>query len=412
MTCRSTLRNCALVCRDWLPASRHALFSDVELQAPDMWDLFLERVVNVGARGNAAFRDPLASHEPPGEAPMGSKVKRTRKLDPGVRGQYVIPVLAGSLPKLECLTLSGLDWDWNPSHRTTFGMFSQFTSLRRLTFVVYKFPSFCSFRCVLVSLPALEDLNCLDVHWPSAPQPSILALQSGRPALRVLFMSFVCRACAFALLEWLIHTPISSTLVDIGLRPLWGFKLDPPPEQHDSFNTGRKLSDVTQVLAHSICVAHLFQAEMLEDMPYESFWSGFSNLETLDLKLNPAERPRTADMLRALPARIHTLIIRPTSSRDPALRVSDHLIEEDGEIKAMRTNGLELLDSVMSRDNFKDLTHLSFEISGLREVLTPVRESTMEAIQRKLPTMHHRGCLDLQLHFFDDQPAPSSFSES
>ena len=80
----------------------------------------------------------------------------------------------------------------------------------------------------------------------------------------------------------------------------------------------------------------------------------------------------------------------------------------------MRTNGLELPDLVLSRNNLKDLARLSIEISGLHEVLNPLRGSTLvlDAIQRKLPTMHHRGCLALELHFFADVPAPSSSAES
>ena len=127
-------------------------------------------------------------------------------------------------------------------------------------------------------------------------------------------MSFMYHTCVVALLEWLIHTPTSSTLVDIGLHPLWD--LDSSFQQHNSFNIGRKLNDFTQVFARSIRVAHLSQTEILEDMSCgssflssvayfmlnaspsdESFWSGFSKLETFDLKVNPAARPHTADML-------------------------------------------------------------------------------------------------------------------
>lgn len=76
---------------------------------------------------------------------------------------------------------------------------------------------------VLVSLLALEELNYLDVHWPSrsAPQYSILAL---RPSIAVIgsggsLFVFPTLSCV-TLIEWLIHTPTSSTLVDIGLHTL------------------------------------------------------------------------------------------------------------------------------------------------------------------------------------------------
>ncbi len=38
---RQTLRNCTLVCRDWLPTSQHVLFSDVVLTRPAAWESFL-----------------------------------------------------------------------------------------------------------------------------------------------------------------------------------------------------------------------------------------------------------------------------------------------------------------------------------------------------------------------------------
>ena len=122
---------------------------------------------------------------------------------------------------------------------------SSWSHLRRLQVPVVLRP-----RRVLVSLPALEEMNWLDVHWPSAPPYSILALQSRRLVLVVLFMSFMYHTCVVALLEWLIHTPTSSTLVDIGLHPLWD--LDSSFQQHNSFNIGRKLNDFTQVFARSI----------------------------------------------------------------------------------------------------------------------------------------------------------------
>ena len=43
---KQTLRNCTLVCRDRLPASRHALFSHVVLTSPAAWDSFVLWIVD------------------------------------------------------------------------------------------------------------------------------------------------------------------------------------------------------------------------------------------------------------------------------------------------------------------------------------------------------------------------------
>ena len=132
-------------------------------------------------------------------------------------GQCVIPILAGHLPNLSSLILA-VDWNLRPVHPTTFGMFSQFTSVRELRLSSSTFPSFCAFRRVLVSLPALKHLLCWEVQWSSAPQPSILPIRSERPALHSLDTLFFFRGCILALLEWLIHTPTRSTLVDWDLE--------------------------------------------------------------------------------------------------------------------------------------------------------------------------------------------------
>ncbi|KAI1796746.1 hypothetical protein LXA43DRAFT_572679 [Ganoderma leucocontextum] len=69
-----TLRSCALVHRDWLPASWHALLSSVELRSPPAWDSFLSGVVNseemrpwLASIQHLDFVDPLThTHYPSG----------------------------------------------------------------------------------------------------------------------------------------------------------------------------------------------------------------------------------------------------------------------------------------------------------------------------------------------------------
>ncbi|PIL24899.1 hypothetical protein GSI_12786 [Ganoderma sinense ZZ0214-1] len=213
-------------------------------------------------------------------------------------------------------------------------------------------------------------------------------------------MSLGCDPCGFALLEWLIHTPTASTLVDLRLSLSYS-----SPTHQNRTRPDRKLDDYIQVFAPSIRWAEF--GRMSTRAPRDEIsLSGFSKLESLDLEATDGEWSRVADMLRALPARLHTLVFLP-AAWDPSSRESDRLIEEDGEFKAMRTNDLELLDPVLSRDNFKGLRRLTFKLDGYRDVLDPLRETILETIQLKLPTLHSRGCLDLQLNCYERVTLPA-----
>lgn len=110
-------------------------------------------------------------------------------------------------------------------------------------------------------------------------------------------------------------------------------------------------------------------------------------------------------MLKALSSRLNILCLRVSPERDT--RNDDLLVEENGELKVMKSNGLELLDPVLSRDNFKDLSCLYFGVSGYCDTMSPLRERTLEFIRQKLPTLCKRKTLDIQLEwdFRDRDPA-------
>ena len=135
--------------------------------------------------------------------------------------------------------------------------------------------------------------------------------------------------------------------------------------------------------------------------------SRFASLNILRLEIRRDEWTSIADMLRSLPGRLNTLHFQV--SHESRTRNDDRLVEEDGELKAMKINGLELLDPVLSRDNFKDLSWLDFCIAGYRDALSPLRERTLEFIQQKLPTLHKCKTLDIQLWFqYSDRESPFS----
>ena len=259
---RQALLNCALVCRDWLPASQRVLFSAVELGGSEAWGSFVRWVVDadegrpwLASIHSFTFKDQWYRYGP--ASPRGLLPESISRW----KGQHVVPILAGHLPNLEQLCLC-VDWARRQPHPSTFGMFARFTALRKMHFDSCNFPSFSAFRRVLVSLPALKDLGCEDVHWPSSPQPSILAIPTARPALEILRVSFPCHCCALAVLEWLIHTPTRSTLVQWDLDPHW-------PEEssrHQISLPNRDLDYYIQVFGPSVRRAHLCQAEVRDNI--------------------------------------------------------------------------------------------------------------------------------------------------
>ena len=251
---RHTLCNCTLVCRDWLPASRHALFSDVVLARPSAWDSFLRWVVD--AEAGRPWLESIHRLEFTDKwyGPQRDGKEKPSQLMSEWRGQYFVSVLAGRLPNLRSLLLQ-VGWDRCPPHRMIFGMFSQFMSLRELQLLSCGFPSFSTFRRVVNSLPALKDLSCMNSHWPFSPQPSTVPIPSKRPALESLRISLPCHSCMLAVLEWLIHTPTRSTLVVLELDPAW------IPLQHRMSLPGRTLDYYTQVFAPSIRQASFVQTQ-------------------------------------------------------------------------------------------------------------------------------------------------------
>ena len=124
--------------------------------------------------------------------------------------------------------------------------------------------------------------------------------------------------------------------------------------------------------------------------------SPFGRLSFLALTVDGTDWPDVAGMLQLLPSRLDTLRIEIAYAWVAV--DSDQLVKEDGERKAVRTNGLELLDPVLPRDNFKGLTLLAFELYEYRDTLPLYRESTLETIHQKLPTLQGRGGLDIQLY--------------
>ncbi|KAM5531480.1 hypothetical protein V8D89_014870 [Ganoderma adspersum] len=263
---KQTLRSCTLVSRDCLPASRVV---NAEERRP--WLASIRRLT---------FKDQWCRYRGDGRSLPPKPLSRWR-------GQYLIPILASRLPNLEHLSLS-VDWGRLQPHPSTLGMFASFTALS-------EFLSFSAFRRILASLPALKNLTCKDVHWPSAPNP--LSWPFRPPGLR-------SKSCAF--LEWLIHTPTRSTLVEWGLDSDW---LGPPEHQ---WLPDRNLDYYAQVFGPSICRMTSDQYCRTDDIIGRISLSSFDKLSFLSLRVDGADWQGVVDMLRLLPSRLTPSCSIPT----------------------------------------------------------------------------------------------------
>ena len=153
-------RVCALVCRDWLPASRRRLLHTVSLWTPGKYSLFMSRVVRA-----ETLRPYLSSvrrltlgreawgYEPP--------VNVLVKLEMG----SFVPELAGLLPNLESLSIRNMDYAAVPPHPHSWLALSHFHSVWVLRLTGCSFPSFQAFRLVLTALPTLTFLEMTHVRW-------------------------------------------------------------------------------------------------------------------------------------------------------------------------------------------------------------------------------------------------------
>ena len=249
-------------------------------------------------------------------------------------------------------------------------MFSQFLSLRELQLTMCEFPSFCAFRHVLVALPALKSLLCEHVHWGSEPQAIILPIPSKRPALQSLSTTFTFRGCLLAFLEWLVQTPTRSTLVE--------WNLEYPVPSGSQLGPDRTINYYAQIFA-----PHIRRLSLI------NFRVGDATCTSMILPITtPPVNIFVVICSQSVRARLHTLHIKVLYD---VLTLDTNSQEK---VATLNTNGLELFDLLLSRDNFKDLNLLAFTLEGYRDIC---RGSALEAIQRKLPVLRRRGTVDIQV---------------
>ena len=216
----SSLCSCALVCRNWLPASRHTLLTDVTITSYERYSLFVSRVVRsqlawrlstlrLSLQGNSSDRRPdnLAHME---------TVTR-----------LFIHELGSQFPNLEMLYLNELNFDTmksSPPHRK-FSSLSAFASVRDLTLLNCIYPSFAAVRYTLTSLPSLTYLLLGYITWSnvsqSSEEPLLPFLRSSQksPFLRRIhylgFLTGDAGTCDSQMLQWLSTTSLAFSLKDL-----------------------------------------------------------------------------------------------------------------------------------------------------------------------------------------------------
>ena len=199
------LCNYALVCSDWLAASRRRLLRVVHIGHAAAYDSFIEQVVR-----QERLRPWLAT------TTRGVFYLEDIKKD--ARGHRLVLELAGQLPNLHTLVLSEVDWTGLQLRAHL--AFSQYRCLQELWLCYCSFPSFGNLRRLLVVLPSLANLVLLCPIWGTPKDPLVVEGQSiPRPVLHTLYLYPSSADDANQFFHWLVHTPTISSLRRVVLDP-------------------------------------------------------------------------------------------------------------------------------------------------------------------------------------------------
>ena len=213
---KSSLASCALVCRDWLPASRHRLLMDVWLNSHRRYNLFVSNVV----------RSPTVSRWLPSIRQLTLDSSRYMTSTDGhvnmrmASERLFMHQLRGRLPKLEELELHDQNWDTRECSipPRMFVLLSAFASVWALVLDNVRFPSSGTMRCTITALPSLTDLRIRHVTWPVSR--GIRPLRGTRKSqflkrIRRFSLIRLNGHCEEEILEWLPVTSLGTSLVDL-----------------------------------------------------------------------------------------------------------------------------------------------------------------------------------------------------
>ena len=212
----NSLCNCALVCRNWLPASRHNLLTNVRIKSDQRYALFVNNVIR--SQNRCSFLPSIRQFslfcEPSNDLSDSQGIRSAARL--------FIFELGSQCQNLEVLRLEHVDFDMSSLSPRKFAALSAFASVRALRLFGCRFLSFAIARYTLISLPSLDDLTLQGTTWLTAggPEPLLPFLRTSikSPCLRTIrCLTFLGgeATCDDQMLQWLSTTSLAVSLSDL-----------------------------------------------------------------------------------------------------------------------------------------------------------------------------------------------------
>ena len=205
---------CSLVCQDWLPASRHHLFSNITT-SPTSYDMLVEQLNH-----SSSMRACLPSvHTFAFQAPLAVKPSDDLSIAMAnwTKGQRFILDFSGHLPNLRRAEFMATFFHTKMHPRLHLALHN-FRKLRELSLAYCHFSSFNSLRRMLVALPGLASLTMRFLAWTSISFPSVPTATrppaQASPALEHLSLALKAYDIPDpdSLIDWLISIPTPSRI--------------------------------------------------------------------------------------------------------------------------------------------------------------------------------------------------------
>ena len=214
----TSLCSCALVCHNWLPASRHILFTHVEIVSDERYTLFVSSAV-LSQQGRSWLPSirRFTLHD-------------RRSYKPGAQHstRLFIHELGGQFPNLEELHLDTVNFNMTQSSLSPrkFAALSAFASVQTLNLWYCMFPSFAALRYTLISLSSLTDLSLTCITWPTTGVPELALLPFLRSPGKSPFLRTIrcldfngalggVGTCDDQILRWLSTTSLAVSLSEL-----------------------------------------------------------------------------------------------------------------------------------------------------------------------------------------------------
>ncbi|KAM5544288.1 hypothetical protein V8D89_001948 [Ganoderma adspersum] len=362
------------ICRDWVNASRHNLFSSITLDFKRC-DALMDQII---LRHSPSIQPYLVQvHElilvgirlnPRSES--GFSVERTF-------GGGSFHTLVGWLPNLRVLSFVACDFRHSVHPRVHMTL-SRFSAVRVPELKNCAFPSFHTVRWIITALVSLEQLIMVCPTWDAGPTSAqLVALDNcqNRPALRTLELSVANHGASIAkvLIEWLLGTRSRLSLHTLKLSAL-----DCPSNLPLWASYANILESFPSVSELRVCAfEHEGTATPLRYL---------TALEDLEITRLGSHLPYSPASLFASPSPVlHNISVelrdrRKDRPRGPPIAIA----------------GLELLDPVLAHPKFHrlEVVHFAIQDTFAIGVIAPPTFSCapiVHDLQKYLPKLYARG---------------------